>query len=135
MRTVLIVEDDPSNMAVLCAILAPRGYDILEATTAQDAIGMCRRHLAPIHLVLCDCRLPDRSGPEAAAEALGVHPEAVVLFISGTPMGEWNNQDIEWLKQQPQGSIDFLEKPFHVSDLERRIDLLLRYGAASMFST
>jgi CheY-like chemotaxis protein len=134
MRTVLIVEDEPNNMAVLCAILGSRGYEILEATTAQEAVGACRRHLAPIDLLLCDCKLPDRSGPEAAVEALRSHPEAVILFISGTPMNQWSTQDIEWLKQLPQRSLDFLEKPFHVSDLETKIDFLLRYGAPSIFS-
>ena len=129
MRTVLIVEDQPSNMAVFCALLGWQGYEVLEATTAQEAVGACRRHLAPIDLLLCDCKLPDRSGPEVAVEALRSHPEAVILFISGTPMNEWSNQDIEWLKRLPQGSIDFLEKPFHASDLEAKIDSLLRHGA------
>jgi DNA-binding response OmpR family regulator len=135
MRTVLIVEDDPSNMAVFCTVLGGQRYEILEATTAQEAFGACRRHLAPIDVVLCDCKLPDGSGPEVAVEVLQSHPEAVILFVSGTPMYGWSNQDVEWLKQLPQGSIDFLEKPFHVSDLETRIDLLLRRSTPSMFST
>jgi FixJ family two-component response regulator len=84
--------------------------------------------------VLCDCKLPDGSGPEVAIKVLLSHPEAVILFVSGTPINEWSNQDVEWIKQLPQGSIDFLEKPFHVSDLEIKIDLLLRHGAPSMFN-
>jgi CheY-like chemotaxis protein len=134
MRTVLIVEDNPSNMAVFCAVLGCQKYEILEATTAQEAVGACRRHLVPIDLVLCDCKLPDGSGPEVAVQALRSHPDAVILFVSGTPMNEWSDQDLKWLKQLPQGSIDFLEKPFHVSDLETRISLLLRHGAPSMFN-
>jgi DNA-binding response OmpR family regulator len=134
MRTVLIVEDDPGNMAVFCAVLGCQKYEILKATTAQEAFGACRRQLAPIDLVLCDCKLPDGSGPEVAIKVLLSHPEAVILFVSGTPINEWSNQDVEWIKQLPQGSIDFLEKPFHVSDLEIKIDLLLRHGAPSMFN-
>ena len=110
MRTVLIVEDDPNNMAVFCAVLGYQKYEILEATTAQEAVGACRRHLAPIHLVLCDCNLPDGSGPEVAVEVLKSHPEAVILFVSGMPMSQWSYQDVEWLRQLPQGSIDFLAR-------------------------
>jgi CheY-like chemotaxis protein len=39
MKTILVLEDDPSNMQVFCALLWSIGYNVLEATTGEEAIA------------------------------------------------------------------------------------------------
>ena len=36
--TILVVDDLPSNLRLLEAVLAPQGYDVLLATSGQDAL-------------------------------------------------------------------------------------------------
>ena len=48
MKTVLIIEDQPSNMQVFCLLLTYQGYKVLEATTGKEAIEATNREIGPI---------------------------------------------------------------------------------------
>jgi response regulator RpfG family c-di-GMP phosphodiesterase len=68
MKTVLVLEDDPSNMQALCALLCSVGYSVLEATTGEEAIAFGKRHSGPIDLFITDVAVPKPSGTEVAVE-------------------------------------------------------------------
>ena len=59
-RTILVVDDVPTNALVVRAALEPFGYTIVDARSAADAIAAARR-LRP-DLVLTDVHMPDASG-------------------------------------------------------------------------
>jgi len=44
MKTVLVLEDDPSNMRGFSALLSSIGYSVLEATTGKEGIEAGNRH-------------------------------------------------------------------------------------------
>jgi CheY-like chemotaxis protein len=125
MKTVLIIEDDLSNMQIFCGLLSAQGYNVREATTGREALDAGTRCCGLIDLLLCDLTLPDMSGTNVALELVKSHPEAAILFISGTPRESWNNSDIHNFSNLPPGSADFLEKPFLPSALERKVEGLL----------
>jgi two-component system cell cycle response regulator DivK len=60
---ILVVEDNPKNMALLRDVLRATGYRTLEASTGGQALMLAAEH-GP-DLVLMDIRLPDMSGVEA----------------------------------------------------------------------
>ncbi len=131
MKTVLIVEDQPSNMQVFCLLFSSRGYKVLEAATGQEAMEACGRFDGPIDLMLCDVTLPDVSGTKLALELVKSHPEASILFVSGIPRDGWSNVELHDFRQLPPGSADSLEKPFRPAALEAKVeDLLTRHGSA-----
>ena len=66
MSTILIVEDNPRNMKLVRDVLQVKGYQTLEATTAEDGIELAKDK-AP-DLILMDIQLPRMNG----IEALGV---------------------------------------------------------------
>jgi len=67
MKTILVVEDDPFVLSVFRSVLRPKGYAILEATSAEQALRWCGSPQR-IDLIIADVGLPLRSGIQVALE-------------------------------------------------------------------
>jgi signal transduction histidine kinase/DNA-binding NarL/FixJ family response regulator len=65
-RRVLVVDDIPSNRAVLVSLLKPLGFDLREAADGQEAIAAALTALPD--LILMDQHMPGLSGLEAAQQ-------------------------------------------------------------------
>ena len=126
MKTALIIEDELNNMQVFCILLSAQGYNVREANTGHEALAASNRDYGPIDLILCDLTLPDMSGTNVALELVTLHPEAAILFISGTPRDSWSSSDIHNFSKLAPASADFLEKPFLPSALERKVEGVLK---------
>jgi len=81
MRNILVVDDDERVIDVVAGMLTPRGFRIIGAHTAGDAIDAAAR--APVHLIICDVHMPGLQGPELLAHLRRGGVDAPVLFISG----------------------------------------------------
>ena len=66
MSVILIVEDNEKNMKLVRDVLQVKGYQTLEAGTAEDGIALAQAHSPD--LVLMDIQMPGMNG----IEALGV---------------------------------------------------------------
>ena len=65
--TILIVDDNPLNIAVAEHLVSCQGYQVTTALYGQVAIDMVldsRRTLSPIRLILMDCQMPIMDGYE-----------------------------------------------------------------------
>jgi PAS domain S-box-containing protein len=82
-ETVLVVEDDDVVRRCVCDMLTERGYRILDADSAEDALAMLDAHGGPVQLVVTDLVMPGMGGRELAARVERRHPGVKVLFISG----------------------------------------------------
>ena len=56
MTRVLVVDDQPPNVRLLEAILTPRGYDVLTASSGEQALELIGAE--EIDLVLLDILMP-----------------------------------------------------------------------------
>ena len=63
---ILIVEDNPLNAKLLRDVLGAQGYDVAEATTAEDGLTIAKRDQPG--LILMDIQLPGMNGIEALGE-------------------------------------------------------------------
>jgi CheY-like chemotaxis protein len=124
MKTVLVLEDDPSNMRGYSALLSSIGYSVLEATTGMEGIEAGNRH-GSIDLFLSDVDVPGPSGTEVALELMKTHPTMPVLFVSGTPMYSWRRNDLANFKQMPSDLVDFIEKPCRLSAFLEKVGELI----------
>ena len=70
-RTVLVVEDEPADTALVSEALTNAGYDVETASTAADAIALCRERA--FDAVTLDLVLPDMNGFDLLA-ALRAEP-------------------------------------------------------------
>ena len=64
--TVLVVEDEPAVRALVGSVLRQRGYTLIEAGTAREAMGMLRDYRGPLHLLVTDVIMPEMTGVELA---------------------------------------------------------------------
>jgi CheY-like chemotaxis protein len=65
-RQVLVVEDNPVNLAVAVGILESFGYEVATATNGKEALE--RYASSEFELIFMDCQMPGIDGFEAAAE-------------------------------------------------------------------
>jgi CheY-like chemotaxis protein len=125
MKTILVLEDDPGNLQAFCVILSSMGYRVLEATTGGEAIEVSNKQYESITLFLSDMALPDISGTEVALRLVQRQPALPILFVSGTPIDDWPERDRRNFGQLSSGSVGFLEKPFHATELKTKVESLV----------
>jgi DNA-binding NtrC family response regulator len=101
--TVLIVEDERSNLSSLERIFGREGFRTLLAEDGQQALEMCRKHR--VDVVLTDLMLPTMSGIDLlkALKTVAPEAEAVVMTAYGTV-----EKAVEAMRE---GAYDFVEKP------------------------
>jgi DNA-binding NtrC family response regulator len=101
--TVLVVDDERSNLESLERIFLREGFRVLTADGGQTALDVCRQH--NVHVVLTDLMMPGMSGIDLikALATVAPHAETVVMTAYGT---------IETaVEAMREGAYDFVEKP------------------------
>ncbi|BAS54888.1 MULTISPECIES: response regulator transcription factor [Leptolyngbya] len=115
MRTVLVVEDTPSEMELLSHYLREGGYSVVGAVTAKDALTKAIE-LKP-NVIVTDVVMPGMSGFELC-RSLKKNPETQkVPIIICTSKG----QDIDRLWGMRQGADVYITKPFTREELIRAV--------------
>ena len=112
MDTILVLDDELNNLNVISLLLRARGFDVLEASSGEEAIKVSSNHFGPIPLVVADLQLGTSSGADVAVELIDFRPEMSVLFTSGTPLNGWEDRDRHLFDSFPPNAVGFLEKPF-----------------------
>jgi CheY-like chemotaxis protein len=106
-ETVFVIEDNTSVRRFIRDALQRYGYEILEASTGENAIGMIGDHSDKmIHLLLTDVVIPGMNGRECAECMMSFHPEMKVLYMSGHAEGATVHQGVL------EPGVAFLQKPF-----------------------
>ncbi len=118
-ETILLVEDDDAARELLPEYLESRGYRVLAAATAKEALNLVEQERAPIDLLLTDLGLPDMRGTALADEIRRRRPALRVIFVSGY------TEEAVGTPAQPAGSSEFLHKPFALREVAERIRHLL----------
>ncbi|HEY7479725.1 MAG TPA: response regulator [Gemmatimonadales bacterium] len=117
--TILLVEDDHQVREVGRRALERAGYTVLAASDAETAIAAADRHPGEIQLLVTDVVLPKVNGRELAAR-LAIHRPAIkVLYVSGTTDG------VIARHRMLEPGIEFLEKPFALDSLLRKVRRIL----------
>jgi signal transduction histidine kinase/CheY-like chemotaxis protein len=113
-RTVMIVEDEPSILNLVAATLAPEGYQLVKATSGRHALEQLASLTGPLDLLLTDATMPGMSGGQLACELLAANPTLRVIIMSGQAA---EIADIESIRD----SVMTLQKPFTPTELRARI--------------
>ena len=117
-ETILLTEDDPGLRDVGRIYLESKGYTVLVAQNANEAINRCKTYKDPIHLLITDMVMPGRSGLELVKAALEIRSTLAVILMSG-----YTDRvlDISSLGFEAR----FLQKPFSLDALARLVRTLL----------
>ena len=115
MRTVLVVEDTPSEMELLTHYLRESGYSVIGAISANEALSKAVE-LKP-DVIVTDVVMPGMSGFELCRN-LKKNPETQkVPIIICTSKG----QEIDRLWGMRQGADVYITKPFTREQLIRAV--------------
>jgi PAS domain S-box-containing protein len=125
-ETVLLVEEEEGVRELARLVLLAKGYTLLEAVSAEEALRISASHDGPIALVLTDVILPHLSGPELAQRLATLRPETKVLYLSGYTGGAMGRPEISESRrpEQPVRAMSgsaFLQKPFTSVVLARKV--------------
>jgi two-component system response regulator CpxR len=84
-KTILCVEDNEQILSIRKFLLETRGYRVLSASCATEALEHLQAALpGSIDLLLSDLILPQMDGNELARRAKQIHACLPVLIVSGT---------------------------------------------------
>lgn len=114
--TILIVDDSDVNIILLEGILDSLGYKTLSAMSAKEATDILSSNTLP-HMVLLDIMMPDVNGYEFC-EMLKENPhtrDIPVIFVSVA------ESDDEREKAFQIGGVDFIRKPYDVTEIKTRV--------------
>jgi len=82
-KSILIVDDDETILAVLKEILQLDGYIVETAATGKEAIK--KSETAFFDLSPLDIKLPDMEGTELITELHKANPQMIKIIITGFP--------------------------------------------------
>lgn len=82
-ETILLVEDESSNLEMYRRMLVTLGYMVLAAATPEECIRLARENAGRIELLLTDVVMPGMNGPDLAKTICSSDPEIKCLFMSG----------------------------------------------------
>ena len=126
--TVLLVEDEATLASLVSRLLERDGYDVITATTAEEALALARARLPdrPIHLLLTDVVLPGRNGRELVDDLAALRASVPTLFMSGYADDVIERAGVE------MATARILDKPFRPEDLYAAVRDAIAAGAPSL---
>jgi putative two-component system response regulator len=117
---ILLVDDLPQNLEILCAVLEPEGYALELAQDGQEALEMALK--SPPDLILMDVSMPRMSGLEACRALKADERTRFVPIVLITALSAREDR----IQGIAAGCDDFLAKPVDFEELLARSRSLLR---------
>lgn len=105
-KTVLIVDDDPTQRRLLQAVVEKSGFSTLQAGDGDAALAIALgAESEKIHVMLLDLVMPGRNGMETLEELAKKRPELPVIVLTGKGSID------AVVKAMKAGARDFVVKP------------------------
>ena len=124
---ILVIEDEPGIVDFLERGLRSYGFEV---ESAPDGVTGTQQALSgPFDLVVLDLMLPQKSGEEVLADLHQARPALPVIIL--TARGEIEDR----VAGLDAGAIDYLTKPFSLSELAARVRAQLRVVAQAPATT
>lgn len=120
--SVLVVEDNPSNFALMARLLAFVGVGTSEWKTSGWGVVEFAEKMGRVDLVLMDLRLPIEDGYDAMRQIRGSEKLKDTLIILITAHGSYEEMD----RAKEAGFDGFIAKPLSVRDFPDQIRAILR---------
>ncbi len=108
---VLLVEDEAPVRAFASRALRMRGFTVLEAENAEEALKTLEDTSLSVDVFVTDVIMPGMDGPTWVARALEDRPDVKVVFVSG-----YAEDSVSEHQSRIPNSV-FLPKPFSLTDL------------------
>src|SRR5689334_10998891 len=112
--TVLVVDDEPSNLTSLRKIFERESMRVFTAEGAKEALDLVRKHR--IEVVLTDLMMPGSNGVELMRAIKEVSPDTEVVLMTAYGTVETAVQAMR------EGAYDFVEKPLKRMSIVKSVE-------------
>ncbi|WP_170333202.1 ATP-binding protein [Ruegeria arenilitoris] len=112
---VLLVEDEAPVRAFATRALRLKGFTVLEAESAEDALKLLEDSELNVDVFVTDVVMPGMDGPTWVKKAMETRPDVRVVFMSGYTEGAFGDSGPEL----PNST--FLPKPFSLNQLTEAV--------------
>ena len=117
-QRLLIVDDDPTILALLRAFCDRLGYRYRTAVDGMDALE--RLEQAPCTILVTDLMMPRLDGMSLIKEVKERWPSIDILVMTGY------GRDFTYTDVINAGASDFIQKPFNLDELEAKLSRIAR---------
>ena len=121
MIRIMLLEDDISLSVGLTYALQKQGYEVSNARTVSEALGLCKN--AQFDMLILDVTLPDGSGFDVCRE-VRKRSDVPIIFLTAS------DEEINIIMGLDIGGDDYITKPFKLGVLMSRVNALLRRSSA-----
>jgi two-component system cell cycle sensor histidine kinase/response regulator CckA len=112
---VLLVEDEAPVRAFASRALQMRGFSVIEAASAEEALALLTDPGLHVDLFVTDVVMPGLDGPSWVRRAREMRPDVGVVFVSGYAEGAFGGS------LPDLGNSVFLPKPFSLAQLTETV--------------
>lgn len=116
-KSILVVDDEPSILEVVSALLERKGFRIFSAENGQAALDIF--YAQNITLVILDLMMPGLSG-EDVCRAIRKTSRVPIIMLTARA------QESDVVAGLCLGADDYITKPFGLQELYARVEALLR---------
>lgn len=116
--SVLIVDDNQTNLIFLSTVLQKLGCNIISAVSGEEAIDLSLKNA--LDIVFMDCQMPNMDGYEATQRIIGSYKAEgkklmPIIALTANAMAEDKEKCLK------AGMVDFVTKPFTKDDIKECI--------------
>lgn len=125
----MIAEDNKFAARQYKIMLEKMGHNVVLTENGSECVKKYNERLkktefdsldeSPFDLILLDHKMPKKSGARVAKEILAKNPQQKILFITGYQKWALEDESDDLIDR-----IILLEKPFTLSQLERKVESL-----------
>ncbi len=120
---ILVVDDEPTNVKLLEALLKQANYDVIKAYNGQEALSITNK--TDIDLILLDIMMPEMDGYEVCRRLKGSEKTRMIPIVMITALDDVKSK----VRGIEAGSDDFITKPPNKTELMARVNSLVNVNA------
>lgn len=117
--SLLLVDDDPMPRETLSTLLSAEGFQVVTASTGEEAEGKLKAEQPPFDLVITDLVMPGKTGMDVLKCALNRNPSCTVLVLTGFGSVREATEAMEL------GAFDFVTKPMQIDQFRNTLRRLM----------
>jgi len=117
---ILVTDDDVQSRKLVTAFLEYKGYGVIEASDAEQALDIIRDR--EVDLVITDLMMPKCNGLEFLVKLKNIRPQAVVIACSA-----YGNMAMK-SRLFKSGAFFYFDKPINLHELDDQVKRAIEHG-------
>jgi len=121
MASILVIDDEKLQRAILRKILEGAGHTVLDAQDGKRALEVYAE--SPTEVVISDMYMPEMDGLEFLVRVRETFPRARIIALSG---GGYMGKEEVLAAASRLGAVGVLEKPYTVEECLEKVEEVLK---------